>query len=193
MLVPAKDLGCDPPSLCSTLRRRFPCSCHSGLRRGLFQVFQPLRHLAMIDFSLRNHQRNTFFHSLSSRTMIMTRMDTFPRKNLKRLLQVFHFPSVWWTKTGEFVHGNMWLWAWWWECLMNVLPEESINSDRFTYATVVTEWILELREPSLSKCLSGFSLDHSGTWENACFFKMLSWRFHNCRFRNRQLKKKKKV
>lgn len=96
-----KDLGRDLLSLCSSLRSRFPCSCHSGLRRGFFQVFQPLRHLARIDFSLGNHQRNTFFHSLSSRTMIMTRMDTFPRKNLKRLLQVFHFPSVWWTKTGE--------------------------------------------------------------------------------------------
>lgn len=54
----------------------------------------------------------------------------------------------------EFVHGNMWLWAWWWECLMNVLPEESINSDRFTYATVVTEWIVELSHHQVNACLA---------------------------------------
>lgn len=92
-----------PVRLSGSLRHTSPCSFHSGRGEALISCSGPC-HLAKERndwFLPGDHQRNSFFHSLSSRTMIMTKMDTFLRKNLKRLLRVFHFPSAWWTKTGE--------------------------------------------------------------------------------------------
>lgn len=39
----------------------------------------------------------------------------------------------------ELVHGNMWLWVWWWECLMEVLLEESVNS--YVYICYCGHWM----------------------------------------------------
>ena len=78
-------------------------SFHSGWGEAFIRC-STLCHLAEgrnDRFRFGNHQRNSFFHSRSSRTMIMTRMDTFLRKSLRRLPPVSPFPSVWWTKTGE--------------------------------------------------------------------------------------------
>lgn len=145
------------------------------LRRGFYQPLQPLCHLAKGRndwFLFGNHQRNSFFHSLSSRTMITTKMDTFLRKNLKKLLRVFHFPSVWWTKTGEDHVVMSPLVKTTYGCVTGRTCKHGCVAAETTHWTNSQAEMSGLREQSSNECLSGFGLAHKRPWSQ---------------FRNRQL------